>query len=682
MKLLANYTGTNVSLAEIVEAASAVQLEYRSQGRTNASVSLASEAITNGLATLHIFRAGRPLILISGKRYASLPPATLPLARAPPPPAAPPKPAPTVAIRAYEITGDTLLTTEALMRVLAKHTGANLTMTNILQAASDLQMEYRNRGFPTVKVSLPAQHINPTNGIVKIQVFEGRLSGIEVTHNRYFSSNNVMRALPSLRTNTILVGPILQAELDRANANQDRQIYAQLAPGAEEDTTLLTLEVKDRLPLHGKIDFDDQNSPGTPDLRINTSLAYNNLWQLDHSLGLQYSFSPEQYKQGAQWNPYDQPIVANYGGFYRLPLAAPESIGRVTAIDPSSFGYDEATRKFRLPPPSGAPELNLYASRSTIDTGLETLSDQVIYNVPGVRQVIRRDVQQDLTINESVGFRLSEPLAEFEHIRSVLSAGFDLKHYDLASYKTNVFQFTEITLNQFGNPNPPIVSSVASPVPTTVREVTYLPLSLRWDGSRRDTTGTTGFGLGYSAQFLAALFSGGGEANFRNVTGSAQGDGYYHVVTATLFRDQQVFTNWWLSARMEGQWANEPLTSNEQFGEGGVASIRGYHEGEVFGDTGWRLNLEQKTPSQYVGMAYPDHPVAIRGSVYMDYGEAYLLDPQGRQGRTPLWGAGFGGLISIGSSWEARFLFSWPLLTAGTIEAFQPRFDFNLSAQF
>jgi hypothetical protein len=66
----------------------------------------------------------------------------------------------------------------------------------------------------------------------------------------------------------------------------------------------------------------------------------------------------------------------------------------------------------------------------------------------------------------------------------------------------------------------------------------------------------------------------------------------------------------------------------------------------------------------------------------MEYGDVYLLDPQGRPSRTPLWGTGFGGVASIGATWEARLLFSWPLLTAGTAQAYQPHFNFSLSAQF
>ncbi len=134
--------------------------------------------------------------------------------------------------------------------------------------------------------------------------------------------------------------------------------------------------------------------------------------------------------------------------------------------------------------------------------------------------------------------------------------------------------------------------------------------------------------------------------------------------------------------RADGQWASQPLISNEQFGTGGVASVRGYQEGQVFGDTGWHVSLEQRTPGHVVGYFNADNPLTIRGSIYTDYAESYLLDPQGRPVRTPLWGAGLGFVASIGSTWEARFLFSEPFLGAGGSEPWQPFFNFSLTAQF
>ena len=679
---LSEYTGTNVGLERVMQAASSLLSEYQQRGYSRANISIAQELITNGIVTMHVYQGVFPQVLVSGKPCfssrdtgaasmlaATAPPATNATA------AVKTNAVPRFSVRAYEIRGDTLLSTETLMSIFAKRTGTNVALSDITQAASDLQMEYRNRGYPTVNVTIPPQQL--TNEIVKIRVFQGRLSEILVDQNRYFSSNNVMRALPSLRTNIILNSALFQAELDRANANQDRQIYPQLEPGLEENTTALHLQVKDRLPLHAKVDFNNQSSPGTPDLRINTSASYQNLWQLEHSIGLQYSFSPETYKAGESWNFYDQPLVANYGGFYRLPLANPESVSQAVAAQPDNFGYDEATHKFRLPPSSGSPELNFFASRSTIDTGLETVYNEVILDDPGVRLVTRQDVQQSLTINSSVGSRLNDPLPEFAGIRSSLSAGLDFKTYSLTTYKTNMFQDIEYTYKEDGSPNPPVISTFATPS-TSSQMLEYLPLSLRYDASLRDAWGVTAFGLGLSAN---AWFS-GSISNLQSISGSSESTGYWLILNPSMSRDFLIHTNWTLSLHGEGQWANQPLINNEQFGLGGVNSVRGYQEGQVYGDTGWWIGVEQKTPPQVVGLVYRNHPLTVRGSVYMEYGDVYLLDPQGRPSRTPLWGTGFGGVASIGATWEARLLFSWPLLTAGTAQAYQPHFNFSLSAQF
>ena len=226
--------------------------------------------------------------------------------------------------------------------------GTNVSFDKIQKVVMELRKAYRDRGFTTVYVGLPQQRL--TNGTVKVQVVEGRLSAIMVKGNHYYSSNNIMRAVPGLTTNMILNATTFQAEVNRANANQDRQISGVIEPGPDPGTSDLILQVKDRLPVHAKIELNNDSSPGTPDLRVNSSAVYDNLWQLDQALGVQYSFSPELYKQGSQWQFYDLPSVANYSTFYRIPLGNPEAIDNEIAAQPGSFGYDEATRKFNLLP--------------------------------------------------------------------------------------------------------------------------------------------------------------------------------------------------------------------------------------------------------------------------------------------------------------------------------------------
>jgi hemolysin activation/secretion protein len=402
---------------------------------------------------------------------------------------------------------------------------------------------------------------------------------------------------------------------------------------------------------------------------------------LEHSVGVQYGFSPTEFKSGDQWSFYDLPLVANYSAFYRLPLGNPERIGDVVSTQPGSFGFNEATRQFRLPNPTGAPELNLYASRSTIDTGITTVFSTNLYNVAG-NSLDRQDFQQDLTVTSDLGTRLTLPLQSSGNYQSSLSAGPDFKTYELTSAKTNLLTLTVTQIDYTSDPSHPTtnvsVFPKASSVPTTFQSVNYFPLALRYDGTLRDRRGSTSFGLGFNANLWKSV----PREEFDTVTGSPQSSGYWVTLTPSISRDLIVYPNWVLTLRADGQWASEPLMSNERFGAGGVNSVRGYREGEVFGDTGWHISLEQKTPAHVIGLAYGKTPMTIRGGVYLEYAETYLLDPNGAKSPVSLWGTGFGTVLTVGPHWEARFLFSLPLLSAGTTEAFQPRFNFSLVGQF
>jgi hemolysin activation/secretion protein len=576
----------------------------------------------------------------------------------------------------YEVEGNTLLPEKVLDGILAQHTGTNVTFDDVGGAVKELQLEYHNRGYDTISVTVPQQRL--TNGVFKLRVFEGRLAEIIVTGNRYYSSNNVMRALPGLKTNIFLNSKVLQPQLDLANANQDRQIYPEIHPGPDSNTTSLMLRVKDRLPFHAKIEANNQSTPGTPDLRLATSAVYNNLWQMDHSLGVQYTFSEQEYKQGENWNAYDRPLVANYSGFYRLPLGPPDSLADEAAQSAGKFGYNEATRKFELPPASGAPELNIYASGSTIDTGVQQGAAKTLFT--GTNGTIaQQTIHQDLTYNNALGFRLTQPWPEFLGFRPHFQIGMDFKNYKEVNYETNNFIFTQFLVNTAGNPFTR-VSVTPSPVPTTSESLSYFPLTLHWDASRDDPTGTTALGFNYSPN----LWYSGTREKLDIIAGSAHASGFWHIITGNLGREQNLPGDWKLALRADGQWASESLINNEEFGGGGIAGVRGYREGEVFGSSGWRVTSEAKLPSYRVGYAGQgtSRPLFVRASFFMDYADTYLLDPHGQPAATPLWGTGFAGAASFGTHFNGMLSFAWPLLNTPTTEAYHVRIAFSLSAQF
>lgn len=725
--VFSKYSGTNVSLLQLVQAASDLELACLHKGYPTMNIAIAPGHITNGMVKLTVFPGAVPQIVVAGRRYPISDDEVAlamhrPLKHKPAEiPAAATNALRRFTVHGYEIEGNSLLPPQTISLILTNVPGAfgtNVDYGKIEEVLTDLQSAYRDRGFTTVFVHLPAQRL--TNSSVKIRVVEGRLHSVLVKGNHYFSSNNVVRAMPGLTTNMILNALTFQAELNRANANQDRQIAGVLEPGPDPGTSDLILQVTDRLPLHGKVELNNDSSPGTPELRVNSSVVYDNLWQQDQALGLQYSFSPEQYKEGDQWHFYDLPSVANYSTFYRIPLGSPEAIDEEIAAQPGTFGYSEATRKFNLPPASGQPDITLFASRSTIDNGL-TASSSRLYTAITTNSdnslttnstLDLNGNHQDITINNDIGFRLNYPLVTTDSgVHMAVSGGLDFKSYESSSVDTNLYVLSsEIIDTLTGRTETNYNTSVDTATkPATFNQFYYLPLALRYDLNWRDRLGLGTAGLGLSANLWDSALNrstafgtaystnsttGAITTNSTTVTtlrgvkalqaiaSSSESSGHWVALTPSVSHNFEFITNWVTTVRADGQWSTEPLISNEQYGAGGINSVRGYQEGEEFGDEGWRVSLEQETPPHVIGMINGHIPLVIRGTIYMDYARVYLLDPQGRPPEVALWGTGAGCVLSIGSWWQARFLFSVPLLSTTYTTAYQPFFNFALTGQF
>ena len=71
-----------------------------------------------------------------------------------------------------------------------------------------------------------------------------------------------------------------------------------------------------------------------------------------------------------------------------------------------------------------------------------------------------------------------------------------------------------------------------------------------------------------------------------------------NYVTLQLGADrvQTIYKDWSVKLHADGQWANGALISNEQYAMGGTAGVRGYQDGQAYGDTGWRFSIEPQTP--------------------------------------------------------------------------------------
>jgi hemolysin activation/secretion protein len=271
------------------------------------------------------------------------------------------------------------------------------------------------------------------------------------------------------------------------------------------------------------------------------------------------------------------------------------------------------------------------------------------------------------------------PLREFLGINSSVQAGFDYKSYQAETYSTNLTYFKLYAIDSFGNRI--LVTNQTIRLPsTTDNQLFYLPLSLRWAGTRPDKTGSTSFSVSENI-FLQALAS--ARSDFQAVAGSPHAGGNYTTINAGLVRLQNLPGSWSALFNANGQWASEPLISNEQFALGGLSGVRGYQAGESYGDTGWRTQFDLRAPPVNVGY-FPTQdgevPANLRCSVFMDYGEVYHLDSTLAAIRQ--WGTGAGFYLTAGSHFDARLTLAYALLATPTTPAGGIQAYFSVGYQF
>jgi len=209
--------------------------------------------------------------------------------------AATPRAAAQLYIQEYRVIGAQHLKQEEVGEVVYPFLGPERTEKDVEDARAALEKAYRDKGFQTVTVEVPAQQAR--RGIVLLKVVENKVGRLRVRGARYFSLDDIKRKAPSLAEGTVPNFNDVTRDIVALNTLPDRRITPSLRPGVEPGTVDIDLNVKDSFPLHGSAEINNRASPDTTDLRVNSSLSYNNLWQLGHSVGASFQVSPQDLSQ-------------------------------------------------------------------------------------------------------------------------------------------------------------------------------------------------------------------------------------------------------------------------------------------------------------------------------------------------------------------------------------------------
>lgn len=96
------------------------------------------------------------------------------------------------------------------------------------------------------------------------------------------------------------------------------------------------------------------------------------------------------------------------------------------------------------------------------------------------------------------------------------------------------------------------------------------------------------YNIGYSQNFK------GNSSAYRNYRTNA--DDVFRIFKAGVTYQHYIPQKWVFVGSLDGQFSNDNLLGTEQFGIGGVSSIRGFKCGAANGDKGYKLTFEAYTP--------------------------------------------------------------------------------------
>jgi len=112
--------------------------------------------------------------------------------------------------------------------------------------------------------------------------------------------------------------------------------------------------------------------------------------------------------------------------------------------------------------------------------------------------------------------------------------------------------------------------------------------------------------------------------------------------------------------------------------------VRGYFEGDEYGDSGWNGSVELRTPYWQTRVAGISRfvPAWLRADVFTDCGQGFLLEPGSASSSFSLWSAGFGFSANVNNHLDARLTVAWPLLTTPNTERGDAHAYLSIGGQF
>ncbi len=191
----------------------------------------------------------------------------------------------------FQVEGNTKLSKMQVEAAVYPQMGEKKTIADVEKAREALEKAYHHIGFLTVLVDIPEQDVGKK--IVRLNVTEGKVGTLRVRDSKYFTLGRIKALSPSVAEGEVPHFPTVQKDIARLNRTADKQVTPVMRAGKKFGTVDVDLKVEDKLPVHASMELNNRYNQDTSPLRLSGMIRYDNLWQREHGLSLNFLTSPQ-----------------------------------------------------------------------------------------------------------------------------------------------------------------------------------------------------------------------------------------------------------------------------------------------------------------------------------------------------------------------------------------------------
>ena len=214
-------------------------------------------------------------------------------------------------VEKINVNGSTVLKPQELKAIATPLIGREVTLEQILQLRTAITNLYVKKGYTTSGAFFPVQ--DSSDGIINIQVIEGKLEDIKVNGLKRLDENYVESRLKLAANEPLNIRNLEEAiRLIQQNPLMD-SVDARLISGSAPGLSVLKLDLVEASNITTQLIFANDESPNVGEYRATAAIAHQNLLGLGDRFSAEYSLTEGLDRYGLS---YSLPINARDGSLF------------------------------------------------------------------------------------------------------------------------------------------------------------------------------------------------------------------------------------------------------------------------------------------------------------------------------------------------------------------------------